>query len=228
MLKLIIFDFDGVIVDAEPLHLRAFQEVLAKEGIQLSREEYYDKYLALDDTGFFRAILRDRGRAINNETIEKLKSQKSTYYTSIIKKGQITPFPGVIDFIEKASQSYILAIGSGALREEIEFILEKLGIRKRFKEIVSAEEVERCKPAPDTFIEALNRVNRDLQNPVYPNECLVIEDSIAGIKAAHSAGMKCLAVANSYPESRLKEADIVVSSLKGITPLYLEELFSRK
>jgi beta-phosphoglucomutase len=228
MLKLIIFDFDGVIIDAEPLHLRAFQKVLAKMGIQLAREEYYDKYLALDDTNFFRAVLRDRGKAISNEVIEKLKTQKSAYYASIIRKGEITPFPGVIDFIENASQSYTLAIGSGALREEIEFILEKLGIRKKFKEIVSAEEVERCKPAPDTFIEVLNRVNRELQNPVYPNECLVIEDSIAGIKAAHSAGMKCLAVANSYPESRLKEADIVVNSLEGITPIYLEEFFSRK
>src|SRR3989337_2591889 len=187
MLRAIIFDFDGVIADAEPLHLKAFQVVLSEEGINLSNKDY-DEFI----------------------------------------RENLVIFPGVVDFIKKAYGKYALAIASGALRHEIEFILECAGIRKEFNIIVSAHDVENCKPNPEVFVKVLERVNK-LSSPksgiIHPSECLVIEDSIAGIKAAHSAGMKCLAVTNSYSPEKLSEADMIVKSLEEVKIEDIEKLF---
>jgi HAD superfamily hydrolase (TIGR01509 family) len=226
MLRALIFDFDGVIADAEPVHMRAFQEVLGEEGLSLSRQEYYDKYLALDDKTFFRTALKDKGRDFDQKVIENLMARKSNYYDRLIKE-EIVILPGVTDFVRNAAQRYRLAIGSGALRHEIEFILDHAGIKGMFRVITSAEDVENCKPAPDVFIKALERIN-DNSRPepgIKPDECLVIEDSIAGIKAARAAGMKCLAVTNSYSAERLSQADMVVRSLEDVKMEDLEKLF---
>lgn len=227
MLKAIIFDFDGVIADAEPLHLKAFQEVLSEEGINLSNKDYYDKYLALDDKTCFATVLKDRGIGFDRALIDALMLRKSRYYDKFIRENLVV-FPGVVDFIKKIHGKYSLAIGSGALRHEIEFILECTGIRKEFNIIVSADDVENCKPNPEVFMKVLERINKlapSKQGIIYPYECLVIEDSIAGIKAAHSAGMKCLAVTNSYSSEKLSEADITVKSLEEVKLEELEKLF---
>lgn len=218
MLRAIIFDFDGVIADAEPVHLKAFQMVLGEEGIGLSKEDYYNKYLALDDKTCFAHILKDNERDFNKALIDKLVARKSRYYDNLIED-HLVIFPGVKDFIKSIHNRYFLAIGSGALRHEIESILGRAGLGNEFKIIVSAEEVENCKPHPEVFVKALHQINRVTfsdNETIFPYECLVIEDSIAGIKAAHYAGMKCIAVTNSYPAERLSEADIVVNSLEEV------------
>ena len=227
MLKAIIFDFDGVIADAEPIHLKAFQEVLSEEGINLSNKDYYDKYLALDDKTCFAMVLKDRGIDFNRALIDALMLRKSGYYDKFIRENLVI-FPGVVDFIKKAYGKYALAIASGALRHEIEFILECAGIRKEFNIIVSAHDVENCKPNPEVFVKVLERINNlgpSKSGIIHPSECLVIEDSIAGIKAAHSAGMKCLAVTNSYSPEKLSEADMIVKSLEEVKIEDIEKLF---
>ncbi|MBI2485779.1 MAG: HAD family phosphatase [Deltaproteobacteria bacterium] len=226
MLRALIFDFDGVIADAEPVHMRAFQEVLSEEGLSLSREEYYDRYLALDDKTFFTTVFKDRGKRFDKTLIKSLMDRKSGCYDRFIREN-IVIFPGVPNFVKNASKRYALAIGSGALRHEIEFILEYAGIREEFKVITSAEDVTNCKPDPEVFIKALKRINASLISDakIYPHECLVVEDSIYGIKAAHSAGMRCLAVSNSYPVQKLSEADMVVNGLNEVKIEDLEKLF---
>lgn len=227
MLKAVILDFDGVIADAEPVHLKAFQAVLSEEGIGLSRTEYYNKYLALDDKTCFAAILKDSGRDFDKSLIHDLTIRKSKYYDEYIRENLVI-FPGVVDFVKRLYQRYPISIGSGALRHEIELILESIGIRKEFSIIVSAEEIENCKPAPDVYIRVLQLINQldSLKSGiVYTHECLVVEDSVAGIKAAHSAGMKCLAVTNSYPTEKLFEADMIVRSLEGVKIEDIEKLF---
>ena len=227
MLKAIIFDFDGVIADAEPIHLKAFQEVLSEEGINLSNKDYYDKYLALDDKTCFAMVLKDRGIDFDRALIDALMLRKSGYYDKFIRENLVI-FPGVVDFIKKAYGKYALAIASGALRHEIEFILECAGIRKEFNIIVSADDVENCKPNPEVFVKVLERINNlgpSKSGIIHPSECLVIEDSIAGIKAAHSAGMKCLAVTNSYSPEKLSEADMIVKSLEEVKIEDIEKLF---
>jgi HAD superfamily hydrolase (TIGR01509 family) len=227
MLRAVIFDFDGVIADAEPVHLKAFQTVLSEEGIELSEKEYYDKYLALDDKTCFAMVLNGRGRDFNQSLIHDLALRKSNYYDKFIRKNLVI-FPGVIDFVKKMYGEYIISIGSGALRHEIEFILEHAGIRNEFSIIVSADEIENCKPAPDVYIkvlEGINKLDSLKSETTHPYECLVIEDSIAGIRAARSAGMKCLAVTNSYPAEKLFEADMIVKSLEEVKIENVEKLF---
>jgi phosphoglycolate phosphatase len=227
MLKAIIFDFDGVIADAEPIHLRAFQSVLSEKGINLSQKDYYDKYLAFDDKTCFEAVLRDNGIDFDKALIGTLLSRKSGYYNKFIRENFII-FPGVLDFVKNVYGKYNLAIGSGALRHEIEFILECAGIRKEFDIIVSADDIENCKPNPEVFqkvLESINKLGSMKSKILYPNECLVIEDSIAGINAAHAAGMKCLAVTNSYPYEKLSKADMIVRSLEELKIEELNKLF---
>jgi len=226
MLKAIIFDFDGIIAHTEPIHLKAFQTTLRQYEIVLTEEEYYDKYLAYDDRTFFKEILKDRSFEHDEQIIADLMSIKSAHYEDFVI-GNIELLPGAEGLIRSAADKYALAIGSGALRGEIVDILRYAGIESYFKVIVSAEDVARSKPAPDVFIEALKRLNKDplVSGTILSQDCLVIEDSVSGIKAALSAGMKCLAVTNSYPEDKLSGADLVKESLKDVRLSELESLF---
>jgi beta-phosphoglucomutase-like phosphatase (HAD superfamily) len=215
MLKAIIFDFDGVIADTEPIHLKMFQKVLDEEGITLTEEKYHQKYLALDDKGCFSAVLSDNGRKVDKKLVEDMIRRKSVYFDDYVKDNIII-FPGVVGFVKEVAKERLLAIASGALRHEIEFGLEAAGIRREFQAIVSAEDVEKGKPDPEPFLKALQELNGILGNSaqIQPSECLVIEDSLHGIAAAHEAGMKCLAVTNSYSADELSEADWVTDSLE--------------
>ncbi len=226
MLKAIIFDFDGVIADTEPLHLKAFQLTLREKGIELSDEDYFENYLAYDDKTLFKELLKDRNYEHNEAQISDFMNRKSEHFENVLK-GNILVLEGVPEFISEVSGKYPLAIGSGAIRSEIIDILESGGLREHFEIIVSADEVINCKPDPEVFIEALRRLNNldSVSEEISPQECLVIEDSTSGIKAAHSAGMKCLAITNSYAAEKLSEAELIKQSLKGIYLKEIEDLF---
>ena len=226
MLKAVIFDFDGIIANTEPVHLHAFQLTLGERGIPLTEEDYYANYLAYDDKTFFKRVLEDRGYKHDEVLIAEMMAGKSGFYDDLIK-GHIEILPGVKDFISRIEGEYRLAIGSGALRDEILHILNFAGIKKYFEVIVSADDIVNCKPAPDVYIEVLKRLNavRPGAGAISSGECLVIEDSVSGIKSALSAGMKCLAVTNSHPAKELTQAHMVSDSLKEIGPEDLKRLF---
>jgi beta-phosphoglucomutase len=217
-LRAIIFDFDGVVADSEPIHLAVFQRVLGELGLFLSPEEYYAEYLGYDDRGCFRAFLTARGQSPSRDMIDGLVARKAQAYLEHIKQ-HLVIFPGVRELVREAASRHRLAIASGALRNEIEYILECAGIRKEFEHITSAEDVRRGKPDPEPFVHALaslNRVPRSGQDRLTPDDCLVIEDSIPGIRAAHAAGMKVLAVANTHTVQDLHEADALTPSLADV------------
>jgi len=226
MLSAIIFDFNGIIADDEPLHLEMFQKVLAEQGIPLFREEYYSNFLGMDDRDCFKAVMAARKRPADDTLIDQLIAKKADYYARAINERLII-FPGVRELIRAAAAKYPLAIASGALRHEIEGILNAIKLRAAFSAIVSAEDVHHGKPAPDCFVLALKRLNQrpGAASPLSASSCLVIEDSPWGITAAHTAGMKCLAVTNSYPAGSLTEADHVVSTLEGFPLAALNGLF---
>ncbi|OGW67598.1 MAG: hypothetical protein A3H49_07940 [Nitrospirae bacterium RIFCSPLOWO2_02_FULL_62_14] len=225
-LRAIIFDFDGVVADSEPIHLAVFQRVLGELGFILSPEEYYAEYLGYDDKGCFLAFLTAHGQAPSTELIGELVARKARAYLDHIKQ-HLVIFPGVRELVRDAASRHRLAIASGALRNEIEYALECAGIRKEFEHITSAEDVRCGKPDPEPFAHALaslNRASRSGQDRLAPGDCLVIEDSIPGIRAAHAAGMKVLAVANTHTVQDLHEADALTHSL---TDVKLPELESR-
>ncbi len=126
-------------------------------------------------------------------------------------------FPGVADFIRCAARAYPLVVASGALRREIELVLDFGGVRDCFLAIVSAEDVARGKPDPESFLKAHGIINAHAAARISPQECLVIEDSLHGVEAAHLAGMPVLAVTNSYSKDQLSKADFVIESLDGLS-----------
>lgn len=225
-MRAIIFDFNGILVDDEPIHLEMFQRVLNEEGISLSEEDYYARYLGMDDRGCFKTALREHGRPIDEAALNRLIERKGAYYREFIGN-QLKVFPGVKTVVPLLAARFPLAIASGALRNEIETILAAIGLNDCFRAIVSAEDVAKGKPAPEIFFKSLQRINaqRTEGRPIEPAECLVVEDSKEGIRGARRAGMKCLAVTNSHSEKELTEAEAVIRSLEEIQIPFLESLF---
>lgn len=227
MLRAVIFDFNGVIVNDEPIHFELFRRVLREQGLHLTEKDYYARYLGMDDRGCFSAAFRDQGKELSEERLAALVERKADYYRREIRD-KISLFPGVQGLVSELAEKFPLAIASGALRHEIELILSTAGLRRFFSAIVSAEDVIEGKPAPEIFLKTLARLNSgNTGRPIAPAECLVIEDSKEGIRGAAGAGMKCLAVANSHPAEQLKDADAVVQSLEKVDLPLLYRLFSQ-
>jgi HAD superfamily hydrolase (TIGR01509 family) len=214
-MRAIIFDFDGVIADSEPLHFEGLRRTLADIGITLTETDYYANYLGFDDRGCILEALRVNERPASPPLVKELMERKATAYLASIQD-HLVIFPGVRAFVEEASAAYPIAIASGALRPEIELILEQAGIRKAFSHITSAEDVRHGKPNPEPFLHALNALNQygRSPSPITPDACLVIEDSLPGIRAAKAAGMKVLAIANTHTIQDLHEAHAVSHSLE--------------
>jgi HAD superfamily hydrolase (TIGR01509 family) len=223
MLRAVIFDFNGIIVNDEPIHFELFQRVLGEEGIDLTQEAYYARYLGFDDRGAFSFGYREHQRPLSDAKLAELIERKAGYYREAIRD-PVAIFPGVRALAADLAQHLPLAVASGALRNEIETILASAGLIDYFKAIVSAEDVVRGKPEPDIFLKALAALNSPNVKPIQANECVVIEDSKEGIKGALRAGMKCLAVTNSHGPEMLSEADAVVGSLEKIDLAFLQTL----
>ena len=225
MLRAIIFDCDGVIADTEPFHFASFQRVLDEEGLRLTEQDYLARYLALDDRGCFTRAFTEAGRRLTDEKLVGLIARKASYIEPALSK-HLKIFPGAAEFIKTASSKYPTAIASGALRGEIEMILTQAHVRDCFQVIVSAEDVSRGKPDPESFLKACEQICMATGEDIEPPDCLVIEDSIHGIHAAHAAEMVCLAVTNSYPKEKLAEAERIVETLERLSLAEVESLFA--
>lgn len=226
MLRAIILDFDGVVANTEPLHFQGFRKILAEETIPLSQKAYYTKYLGYDDRDCFHAIFRDQKRRLSEQQLQQLIRRKSRFMKDLFRRRRVL-LPGAKRAIQVMAAHYPLAIVSGALRAEIRLILQREQLTSFIEVLVAADDVTHGKPHPQGFRLAVRRLNEQVYDPVWPlraQECLVIEDSFWGIQAARRAGMACLAVATSYPRSKLKEADMVWSGLKDVKRASLPKL----
>lgn len=215
MIHAILFDFDGVLFDTEPLHFDMFREVLRMEGISLAPDAYYARYVGLTDPACFRAVLADHGRSpASSETVARLVQCKTELMQASLR-ARLPVVPGVRDCVETIASRYRTAVASGALREEIALCLELAGMASMFEHVSAAQDVHQGKPAPALYLHALAALNR--RSALRADECVAIEDTPHGIEAAHQAGMRCIAVATTLPESRLSAADVVVPSLQTTT-----------
>jgi beta-phosphoglucomutase len=223
-LQAIVFDFDGVIADSEVLHLRAYQQVLAPEGITLSNEEYFDKYLGYDDAGVLKALGRDKGLPMDDGRVQQLIARKSDRYDALTAAGDVL-FPGAAEFIRAAAAAVPIAIASGALTHEIEEILERAGLRELFKVIVGADQTERSKPDPEPYHAAFDRLRLLTGRDLIPWRSVAIEDSHWGLVSARGADLRCVAVTNTYKADELRpDAELVVAGLHALTLDALDEL----
>ena len=224
MLRAVIFDFDGVITDSEILHLRAFNQVLARHGMEITKEDYYKDYLGLTDLDLLNLLVDKSLLKADAREIINLAEQKKQIFEKLAKaEGSI--IEGVRDFLQMLKQNNIpMAICSGALLTEIELILEEGRLRSFFEVIVSAEQVKKGKPNPEGLLLTLQKLNSNvipaqagIQNPILPNHCIVIEDSHWGLKAAKAAGMHTVAITNSYDADQLAMAEKVVTQLSELS-----------
>ena len=222
-LQAIVFDFDGVIADSEPLHLRAFQQALAEEGIELSPQEYYSRYLGYDDVGAIQTLASDRGIAMSDRRITALVALKGQKLQEMLRADSVL-FPGAREFVRGAAAAVPIAIASGALRHEIDEIIAAAGVGDLFSVIVASGDTPESKPSPAPYLLAFERLRQASGNGLDPRRCVAIEDSRWGLQSAQGAGLRCVGVTNSYPAQELPGAELIVDGLKALTLPMLDEL----
>jgi beta-phosphoglucomutase len=209
----VIFDFDGVIVDTEPLHHAAFQMTLEPLGLNFTWDEYVETYIGFDDRDAFKHAFASKGLALAPHTLLRLIEQKAACFIDTIKSG-VSAYPGVVELICHLHNHKIpQAICSGALKTDITPILAMLGISDYFDIIVTADDVAASKPDPECYQLAFQRLQSARQGAFSKNTTIAIEDTPAGISAAKAAGLTVLAVTNSYPAGRLDQAAFITDSL---------------
>lgn len=215
MIRAVLFDFDGVLANSEPLHYRAFQEVLRGVGLDLTEPEYYSRYLGYDDVGAFQAIAADNGVTLGIAQIAELVARKAVRLEAL-EEGISVLFPGAREAVLRMAALGPVAIVSGARRAEIDRTLAREGLRTHFPVLVGAEDTPVSKPDPAPYRLGVELL-RIRHGPLLPADCLAIEDSRWGLASAIGAGLRTIAVTHSYPADALREADAVIDHLDALT-----------
>jgi len=221
MIKALFFDFNGVIIDDETIQMNAYKEVLKEHGIDLT-EEWYFSALGMDDKTFVKAMFERAHKELSPSVLEAVLTAKTEVHRKTIED-ELPLFPGVLTFLKTSSRHFSLGLVSMANSVEIGYVFERAGLGPLFTVVVTANDVQACKPAPDCYRRALENLNEKRQSerqlPLLPNECLAIEDSPPGIQSALGAGMKTLGVTNTVSEDALRAvgADVVTHSLADWT-----------
>jgi HAD superfamily hydrolase (TIGR01509 family) len=229
MIKAILMDFNGVIINDEPLHMKAYQDVLKAESIEMTEEEYYS-CLGMDDKAYIKAAFERADKKCTDEKVSEIMDAKTAKWRELVD-GEVPLFDGVENFIRKMENDFALGIVSMARREEIEYILDKTGLRDSFLIIISAEDISKHKPDPECYLEGFNQLDAARtalgRNPIVHKDCLVIEDAPQGIEAGRNAGLKTLGVTNTVEEKRLRDAgaDSVTHSLYDWMPDSIKRVF---
>jgi len=218
-MRAIIFDFDGVIVNSEPLHEAALRVAVGELGMSLPHERYMQEYIGYDDRDCFRAIARDHGRTLSADELQSLAAAKRHAIEGVIRDGRALAWPGAVELIRAAQVHGPTAVCSGARAHEIEPILHLLNVRACFSTVVSADDVERSKPDPACYVLTASRLG------IHPRDCVAIEDTPTGASAARAAGMKVATVCQTMPAAALLEVSHrVFPSMREITVAALAEL----
>jgi beta-phosphoglucomutase len=223
-MRAVVFDFDGVLVNSEPLHFRALRDALQGAGITITEEEYLREYVAYDDRASIRIALERHGHDAGDDRVTGLAAAKAEVFERLM--GETPFYPGARELVRGLAAEVPVAIASGARREEIERILHAGGLRDAFVAVVGADDVERTKPHPEPYLRAYAQIAPRASGLV-PAECLAFEDTIPGIAAARAAGMKVIGVAQTYPAAKLTLAHQVVRALEGLDVAEVRALFAR-
>jgi HAD superfamily hydrolase (TIGR01509 family) len=230
-LKAVLFDFNGVIINDEPLHEKLINEILIAENLRPKSGEYWEVCLGRSDRACLTDLLTRRGRVVNDKQLDSLIAHKSRAYHQQLETLEKLPvYPGLEDFIFQLRSAQIkMAIVSGALRSEIELVLTRIKLFQNFLVIVSGDDSTASKPEPDGYVLAVNRLNQlypDLR--LQPSECLAVEDTFAGIQAAKRAGMQVVGVANTYPYHMMqRQANWAVDYLSELELDRIRDVFAK-
>ena len=232
MIKAIFFDFNGVIIDDEPLQMAVYQEVLREHGIEITEADYYNA-LGLDDKGFVRVAFARAKKNLTDELLNQVLEEKSVRHRKLIAD-ELPLFTGVVTFLKAASRHYALGLVSMATRDEIGYVVDRARLASLFSVVVTTEDVSVTKPAPDCYQRGLEKLNEKRRTerllPLLAHECLAIEDSPPGIEAGKTAGMHTLGITNTVSEQQLRAAgaEVVTASLADWTVDAVRHVFTGK
>lgn len=217
MLEAVIFDFDGVVVDSEPIHMRCFLEVMKPHGVRFTKDEYYAQYLAYSDRDAMTRMIEQYGLDGDGLDIEALIEAKSERVRHALAT-EAKPLPGTIELMRAAREAGLgLAICSAALGEEVRQPMRGFGAIDLVHTIVAAEDVDAHKPDPAGYNLTRRRLGEILGRELPAERCVAIEDSPGGVRAGKAAGMNVLAVTNTVAPDQLAHADRIVDTLDGVT-----------
>jgi HAD superfamily hydrolase (TIGR01509 family) len=225
VLKAIVFDFDGVIADSEPLHFASFRDILAEEGVALTEAEYYAHYLGFDDVGALTTIGAMQPQPWTTTRVTRLAERKAERFETLQRDASVL-FEGAADAIVRAAAEVPIAIASGALHAEIQRVLDRAGLTSRFAAIVGADDTRLSKPAPDPYLRALEGLTAAAGGPIEAADCVAIEDSQWGLQSARAAGLHTVAVAHTYAHGELPLADLVIPTISALDLSILRILVS--
>ena len=231
MIQAILFDFNGVIIDDEPLQMAAYQDVLREQGIELTEGDYYSA-LGMDDKTFVRAAFERARQTLTDDVLKVVLDAKGVRHRKLIED-ELPLFPGVVTFLKATARQFSLGLASMASPTEIQYVLERSRLLSLFTTIVTAEDVNACKPAPDCYLTALERLNdkrvAERREPLPARECLVIEDSPPGIESGRQAGMRTLGITNTVSAEQLRAAgaEVVSASLADWTVEAVRHVFNK-
>jgi beta-phosphoglucomutase family hydrolase len=214
--KAVIWDMDGVIADTAPYHLQAWQEVFRRRGVRYTEDDFKRNFGKRNDS-IIRSVLGSRVPLAEMEAIAAEKEELFRRWAA----SRIRPLHGAIELMQALREhGFAQAMGSSAPLENIELVTRRLGIAGFFRVIVSGREVTEGKPSPQVFLRAAERLG------ARPEDCVVIEDAVAGVSAAKRAGMSCIAVTSTNSRDKLSGADLIVDTLEEVTVAGLESLLS--
>lgn len=216
-LEAVIFDMDGVIIDSEPIHYKVNQKLYDELEIEVSKEEY-NNFVGISNSDHWKHL---KEKYNLTESIEELIANQNNQNLEHLEGSDEEPILGIVQILEELKiENIIIALASSSSLRYIKAVTEKFAIDDYFSLMVSGESVDRGKPYPDIFLETADKLEVDTAN------CVVIEDSKNGVKAAKSAGMKCIGFVNPNSGNQdLSFADTLVDSMKKVTIGMLKGLF---
>ena len=230
-LKAVLFDFNGVIINDEPLHEHLIDQILISENLCPQPGEFWKICLGRSDRACLSDLLTARGRVVNETQLLQLLKRKAQAYEQELEKLEKLPlYPGLEDLIfQLRSLKLKLAVVSGASSSEVELVLNRTTLAEYFTVIVTGDDIMTSKPEPDGYLLGVERLNQQYPGlNLQPSECLAIEDTPAGIEAAKRAGMPVVAVANTYPFHMLqRQANWTVDYLWDLEIDRVQEVYSR-